>query len=162
MLEDVKAQPDMSLDPYPQLVASPFTFFQAGSFFFECARDDSDWDWYTQWSPEVQTFLLSLGFSRIATRCRMEIDYPDTSYTIGVLQRGNVQVQMLKDVERMRRTRNLLFTTLAEVHLVADQATRDIMWRGAYDLCYAGSDVMDLRDLLNAVPVMLPAKTTAG
>ena len=61
------------------LEESPFVFHLTGSRFFGDSKESSDWDFFTQYSNEVETFLKNYGFD-------YHIDYKDEG--ISVVMRG--------------------------------------------------------------------------
>lgn len=62
MMNDLKSVMLPSEQTFMEMALSPFDFYLTGSYFMECAKPDSDFDFIVQDSPEVRDFLTALGF----------------------------------------------------------------------------------------------------
>lgn len=80
------------------LVTSNHQFHLTGSRFFGNARENSDWDFFTYNTPEVQGMLQALDFQYVSE------SYADDPEVVTVLryEQGDVwfDVQLLDDIER--------------------------------------------------------------
>jgi len=86
------------------LEKNSFKFYLTGSRFFGTDRPDSDWDFFTQDSPEVRQFLRENGFREINPDSYFEFevtdfnDYCDEN-TATVFRNGKVDIQCQIDVQ---------------------------------------------------------------
>jgi len=75
---------------------APFEVYQTGSQFFGLATVESDADFYTQESAEVEIYLEESGFKLLSKSI-----YADSN-TIAVYNKAGVDVQLEKDVTKKR------------------------------------------------------------
>jgi hypothetical protein len=100
-----------------------FDFYLTGSYYFGCARPDSDLDFVAQYSPELFKWLEANGFKSI-----LSAHYNNSLMTRYVMERGNVQVQLARDVAEKCRVRDLVREHNADWHLTADRGQRTWLW----------------------------------
>lgn len=114
----VVTRPDQCLRPpayqiIELLERSSFTFHLTGSRFFGTARPHSDWDFFTQQSPEVEDFLEDHAFTRVN---EMEENALTRAYQgdvniARVYEKDDVQVQAVKDV-RLKEVAQMILLDL--------------------------------------------------
>lgn len=114
-------------DIVTQLEASQFTFYLTGSYYFGCATPDSDVDFMVQDSPETEEWLVSVGFQRMGEK--NESKYTNDGPTHAVYENGNVQVQLIYNVQAKRAARTALAQWFADEHKAADKNTRAAVWK---------------------------------
>ncbi len=94
------------------LEGAPFDFFLTGSRFFKNAKEESDWDFYTEASVPVEDFLKSCGY----TVSLMYEDY----FTVKVLTRETpwfkIDIQLVQDVELKTKAQGMLAPYIARVN----------------------------------------------
>lgn len=76
------------------LANSSHNFYLTGSRFFGNARELSDWDFFSQYSEELEKWLLEQGFTHLLGSQNL---YNDEN-TAMVLERGWIQVQLQAEV----------------------------------------------------------------
>jgi len=86
------------------LEGAPFDFFLTGSRFFKNAKEESDWDFYTEASTLVEDFLKSRGYT-------VSLTYEDY-FTVKVLTRRTpgfkIDVQLVQNVDLKTRAQSML------------------------------------------------------
>ncbi len=137
--------------PLPQhaiidvLMDSGITFFQTGSRYMGCARDDSDWDFITLDCEETRGILQGLGF-----RFMRDADgYPrakDGGLTNEVMEWAEgsitIQVQLSSLPQIKRQVRDLICTFLLREHIKADSGQRSMLWENFGKLLQFKADVV--------------------
>lgn len=104
------------------LETSEFQFHLTGSRAFNCAKSDSDWDFFCQNSPEVQDFLVQNDF------------YPDSfaGYETSTLvfKRENIHIQLVDSFESKLKANNEILTNryLHILHNSLDKSKRKHLW----------------------------------
>ena len=111
-------------------------FHLTGSRFFGDSTAHSDWDFFTQDNSGVRSYLKGANFEDLAASnvARLEELYPDDSNICSVMQRGNVQVQLVKDVVFKLKAQDLLNTTpIRQCFLVCPKSNRNqLLVNGRY------------------------------
>lgn len=81
------------------LQASTFSFHATGSRYFGTYKSGSDYDFFALDSGEIRHFLICNGFRRLGGYwCQGNVAYQDTN-TVHVYRNGNIDIQLVKDVE---------------------------------------------------------------
>lgn len=102
------------MDTIKTLILSAHTFFLTGSRFFNTATIWSDWDFYTQDSPEIREWLTFNGFQPINpdfdSKASKYGDDPNIAVVYGNGRvTSTVQVQLVKDAALKTQAQSLLF-----------------------------------------------------
>jgi hypothetical protein len=86
---------------------SNIEFYLTGSRYFGNVHQDSDWDFFTSYTRETETWLLEQGFKKLDS-LDDEISYKD-SVTISVwrLEKG-IDVQLVKSVNQKLKAQQIL------------------------------------------------------
>lgn len=122
------------------VVTGEFVFYQTGSRYMGCAREDSDWDFMVQDSPEVRAWLHGIGFSDdiLAYAESYGVDPHRGSQTVAVLQcvdnDHKIQVQLARDVQLQRTVRDVITHYLPEKHREAGREGRQCIWNTLADV----------------------------
>lgn len=96
-----------AVSPLTLLETSCFVFHPTGSRVFETATSKSDFDFFTQDSHDVLTFLEINDFT--VTNTYINIGF--------VLQKENVQIQLVRDVEARLVVQEILLEQFKGVHV---------------------------------------------
>lgn len=109
----------------------PFEFFLAGSRYMGCARPNSDWDFIAQDSDPLRNYLERVGFKPLFTNYG---DADNNTAWIGEKVSGEhkVQVQLKKDVEKARISRDIIKAHLLQEHIKMDAEQRNWLWNDLY------------------------------
>jgi len=110
-----------------QMDRSKFDFYLTGSRFFGGARADSDWDFFAEYSNEVVSFLLRIGF-----RYKPINDYFD-SQTVEVLEFGReIDVQLVSNTAIKNIAQEIMRAT--KWYTITDTNLRRVVWNELYKL----------------------------
>ena len=88
-----------------EMVYSSHIFHLTGSRYFRHAESLSDYDFFTQDSPEVRAWLLGQGFGPVSSDFKA---YPDDPNIAEVWEKGAVQIQLVRDVNGKIKAQNIL------------------------------------------------------
>lgn len=105
-----------------------------------CARDDSDFDFIAQYSPELVDFLLAEGFTAMSTNRYPPLTNAEGgAKTQGVYEKREesghvIQVQAAYDALLRCNVRDVIKTFIADEHRKANQAERDKLWGAIADV----------------------------
>jgi len=126
--------------PFTELALTPDHHFTlTGSQYFGYATADSDWDFLIQDSPEVRTFLTSVGFALIPLK-KYEAPLGLAAATNAVWQHSTggetVQIQLCPNAVLKRRVRDLIMTNpdLLRGHAKASKDLRGWVWMSLHNM----------------------------
>jgi hypothetical protein len=136
------------------LDASKFQFNLTGSRFLECEQKESDYDFFTQDSPEVRAFLNLMEFQELAPpknhTCTigdggcMEAHYHLDPSVSSVWRRAKVDIQLVEDPELRLKMQNIIKGSklgyLFKDCRLAKKQVDSIVWRAAWQLIKAGKE----------------------
>ena len=115
------------------LTDSPFQFYLTGSRFFGGATRDSDWDFFTKYTPEVLGYLSAMGFEK-----DFDSSYDDPSvdavyygYCEHQGHRVKVDVQLVNDAYAKLEVQKALSTCWPSGLSHFDKETRKAIWKAA-------------------------------
>lgn len=121
------------------LNASNFEFQLTGSRFFGGYTEKSDWDFFVQYSPDINEFLKNIGFNII------DISSPEWEDYQLAIEHGkclniyfssdtfkSIHVQVVSNFEHKQMLQQKLFES--NWMKVSDKQTRKKMWALAYSL----------------------------
>lgn len=108
-----------------QMGNSEFSFHLTGSRYFGNSKQNSDYDFMVEDSPEVQQFLNVLGFKKLEIDC---YDDAATSVVFNWSQgKQSVDVQCVKNIETKLRAQELL-RKMYGCELPAEKSDRRKVW----------------------------------
>lgn len=117
-------QPPMSIR---ELQNSPFDFYLTGSRAFGKETASSDWDFFVQDSEAVRQFLKDKGYLQEGNSL-----YIDDLYTVVVMRRLFVHVQLVKDVDIKILAQELVANWPGFKEPISKD-TEKLIWRACYD-----------------------------
>jgi hypothetical protein len=123
---------NLPLSDFQVLETSPFTFYFTGSRYFNSNAWNSDWDFFTQNSTVVLAFLLEKGFTKITSL------YVDMM-TVDVYRKGNVDIQLVKDVETKVKAR-IIYGEVYSMCATNTKSSRTDLW----NKCFAAVQLLEL------------------
>lgn len=106
------------------MIESDFTFYLTGSRFWGTECCQSDWDFFTNENQMVYSWLVQNGFEIVS-----KSTYTDLNCST-VMQKGKIQVQLVKDAKVKNDIQNILFEEFPQGFLDKHFAKR--MWNLAY------------------------------
>src|SRR5690606_2474031 len=110
-----------------QMNRSEFDFYLTGSRFFGGAQADSDWDFFAEYSNEIVSFLLNIGF-----RYKPTNNYFDRQ-TIEVLEFGReIDVQLVNNATIKNTAQEIMRAT--KWYTITDVNLRRVIWNELYKL----------------------------
>lgn len=110
-----------------QMNKSEFDFYLTGSRFFGGAQADSDWDFFAEYSNEIVSFLLNIGF-----RYKPTNNYFDRQ-TIEVLEFGReIDVQLVNNATIKNTAQEIMRAT--KWYTITDVNLRRVIWNELYKL----------------------------
>lgn len=119
------------------LHSAPFDFHLTGSRFFETENSFSDWDFFAQDSPETRDWLRRNDFTYVSNE-DIVADYMNDLNCADVFQRGNVQVQLVKDAHAKMHVQTLIKKrTLVSLVSKRDPSRRNL-WNAMFEAFQAG------------------------
>lgn len=111
-------------------------FYLTGSRYMGCEGPDSDWDFMAEDSYPTRVFLHQSGFTTVFQ------DYSERDpRTKDVLEKGNVQVQLVNNVMLRRHVRDTIRDHLAEKHRLATGNERSRIWQYLADILDPNAEV---------------------
>lgn len=95
---------------------SKFQFFLTGSRFFGTHTEESDWDFFVQYSQEVEPALINAGF-------KLETEsYATDPNFVKVYKRENVHIQIVRDARHKLRVQHNLIPIMLQIKPTKEQA----------------------------------------
>ena len=118
---------------FGEMSAARGIFYLTGSRFFDCARPDSDYDFYTDCDANTLRMLIDLGF---ATLPRHNYTDGNTLFVLHYDGQVKIDVQIELDVPKKSRAQNLIYRCgqLAHGKLSGDEARYSNVWDEVYSL----------------------------
>jgi len=104
-----------------------FTYFFTGSRWMGGWTPDSDWDYITQDSPEIQAYLKGLGFQSKAG-FKIYADGMTRDCLEHVSPEGTVQVTLASDAKRKHQAAVWIRENEFEKHLAMPKVDRQLYW----------------------------------
>jgi hypothetical protein len=83
-------------------------FHLTGSRFFGTAKENSDWDFFTEHSISVRSYLFDMGFATLTESCRSYNDQETRSVMRFIDSRIQIDVQLVNDVKKKVRVNNAI------------------------------------------------------
>ena len=99
---------------------SPFEFYLTGSRFFGNFRQDSDYDFFVD--ENIVPWLIENGFERLPTHNYLDL------LTVSVFQKGNVHIQVVKDVVLKSRVQQLIKETIPGIYFTFNKTNHSLLW----------------------------------
>lgn len=121
------------------LEKSEFTFHLGGSWFFACATPESYVDLIVAYSASVVAELEEMGFQSMCAMLYSDVD-PNVQLTSDVMEKGSVQVSIVRCLEAKLIARDVMSKYFAKEHQGAGFESRNRAWKLLID---AASAVMD-------------------
>lgn len=114
---------------------SDIKYYLTGSRYFGSSIPLSDWDFFTQDNSKVHRHLASLGF--VALRLNQENIYHEDPTIVEVMEKGQVQIQLVKDSEKKQRCQEMLNRPPVKFHfLTAAKGMESREWWSWAFRCY--------------------------
>lgn len=130
-------QPTTSNSIVKALEDSEYRFYLTGSRLFRGATE-GDWDFFTTNCPQVESFLIHLGFEELSNNEH----YPQSDNVqelVSVWRHPDgVDVQLVVGAEKKAAIQNVLTSTFVLTHAHKDDAAG--IWRRAYSIFNAGME----------------------
>uniref|UniRef100_A0A6M3JH41 Nucleotidyltransferase n=1 Tax=viral metagenome TaxID=1070528 RepID=A0A6M3JH41_9ZZZZ len=92
MITGFRSMQDLILEEFKR---SEIKFKLTGSRYFGCPREDSDYDFFTEYTPKTAIWLEQLGFTSGRTLAKRTYDDIATEVVYAHI-RGNIHVQLVK------------------------------------------------------------------
>ena len=126
--------PIIELDMLRALNVSRFKFYLSGSRYFENAKPDSDWDFFTNGNdPFIVDFLTSKGFIRI----QMDPKWLG-SQCIGIYRFSDrIEVELMRSIDLKKKAQAFIkkdLDLMNKLRLLPKQEKRKI-WEEVYKQC---------------------------
>ena len=99
---------------------SPFEFYLTGSRFFGNFRQDSDYDFFVE--ENAIDWLRNNVFEKLPTHNYLDL------LTISVFQKGNVHIQVVKDVVLKSRAQQLIKETIPGIYFTFNKTNHSLLW----------------------------------
>ena len=117
-----------------KLIQSTYQFHLTGSRFFQFNRPDSDWDFFVQYSFEVEQFIVGLGFAFVEGS---DNNYTDFSNIRIYRHPDGVDVQMVLD-EKVKNTVQNLIKLYVPSKILKDKKLTPSIWNICFSAYNAG------------------------
>lgn len=85
-----------------------YKFHLTGSRFFGNSKENSDWDFFTEYSISVKSYLSDMGFVTLTESCRSYNDQETRSVMRFIDNKLQIDVQLVNDVKKKVRVNNAI------------------------------------------------------
>jgi hypothetical protein len=109
-----------------KMASSPYKFHLTGSRFMGQEKPNSDWDFITEFSPELMEFLETNGFYKMGSSAYNESKY---LHSIRQVRVDGTQIQI--QITRLLPTRLFArdeITKMKHVHVHMNTTERNVLW----------------------------------
>ena len=111
------------------LAMSKSVFYLCGSRYYRQHHADSDWDFVSQYSVELEKELVDYGFSILHDTTRLRQDRPNNNSRV-ILEYQGVQVNLVDSLDIYLKIRDMLYDSepLKNYHYLLNSNERQVFW----------------------------------